>query len=81
MLTFLLNKPFVISCKSTFYYLFSIIVFLSESGCVGTMDIKNLSLKLKAEFGLHQVVLTEFGKCPEKNTLTLAQVQQLADIE
>ena len=44
-------------------------------------DNRNLFLKLKSKLGLHHVVLTTPKTSPEKFTLTVAEVQQLPDVE
>ena len=42
---------------------------------------RNLFLDLKSELGLYLVVLTTPKTSPEKNTLTLVEMQQLPEIE
>ena len=42
---------------------------------------RNLFLKLKSKLGLHHVVLKTPKTSPEKITLTLVEMQQLAEIE
>ena len=42
---------------------------------------RNLFLNLESNFGLHHVVLTTPKTSPEKNTLTLVEMQQLPEIE
>ena len=44
-------------------------------------DNRNLFLKLKSKLGLYHVVLTTPKTSPEKLTLTVVEMQQLADIE
>ena len=42
---------------------------------------RNLFLKLKSKLGLYHIVLTPPKTFPEKNTLTLVDMQQLPEIE
>ena len=42
---------------------------------------RNLFPKMKSKFGLYHVVLTTPKTSPEKNTLTLVEMQQLPEIE
>ena len=42
---------------------------------------RNLFLKLKSKFALYHVVLTTPKTSTEKNNLTLAEIQQLPEIE
>ena len=42
---------------------------------------RNLFPKLKSKLGLYHVVLTTPKTSPEKNTLTLVEMQQLLEIE
>ena len=44
-------------------------------------DNRNLFLKLKSKLGLYHVVLTTPKTSPEKLTLTVAEMQQMPDIE
>ena len=44
-------------------------------------DNRNLFLKLKSKLGLYYVVITTPKTSPEKLTLTIVEMQQLADFE
>ena len=61
----------------TLYQYFSVRVKMSWN--IG--DNRNLFLKLKSKLGLYHVVLPTPKTSPEKNTLTIVEMQQLPDIE
>ena len=44
-------------------------------------DNRNLLLKLKSKLGLYHVVLSTPKSSPEKNTLTVVQMQQMPKVE
>ena len=82
MIKLLLINPFVMFYKKTFhlftlYHCFSVRVKMSWN--IG--ENRNLSLKLKSKLELYHVVLTTPKISPEKLALTVAEMQQLPDIE